>query len=370
MASFNKTYPVVCLKDRDCNPYISNRLCYHGASWLGDNDSECQCNIFYGWQGADCTQYGLSTILSVVLYASVALVSLLFFVKGLLRLHQRSCDSPGMRFFPLTAANTTMSFVVLGWAGSAIVALFTILNFVVVRDTPALEFVTYTDGFGRFEYFTRNLAQPLLGLACSFSQLNVCLMWIDLAAASKKLRVSTRTNLEKSRRIVVVFEVLLMTSVVVALVLQGFSGFPVMSALSVPFTLAVIVLYVLGDRQMVELMSTMVRSSDAKYKNLQRAIRKTTIAVIGTDVIFIIAQMCYAVVGFNNALRKDLASPGDVITLEKVSHHLIFTGMSLSNFILWRYLTHAENANAANDSECDVTDTLEKQSTQQDIQLA
>jgi hypothetical protein len=345
METLTRTYPDTCIDDVDCDPYISNRLCYRNASWLPANESECQCNVFYGWQGEDCDQYGLGTILSVVLYATVGLLSLVICVKGILRLHKRSRKSPHVRFFPLTAANTTMVFVVVGCVASAILAMFTILNFVLIAGVPASEFVTNKDDFARFEYFTRNLAQPLLGVFCSLSQLNVCLLWIDLATATKKMqRASTTHNLHKSRRIVIVFIVLLMVSVGAGLVLQGLTGFPVVSALGVPFTLVVIVLYVLGGRQMNGLLSAVTHTPNARacHVRLHRAVRKTTVAMVIADLVFILALFGSAAIGFNRESTKLMMLPGDVVSLEKVSHHLIFVSLSFTNYILWRYLVHAD----------------------------
>jgi hypothetical protein len=388
METLTRTYPDTCIKDVDCDPYISNRLCYRNASWLRANESECQCNVFYGWQGEDCNQYGLGTILSVVLYSIVALLSLVVCVKGSLRLHTQSRNFPRMRFFPLTAANTTMVFVVVGCLGSAILAMFTILNFVVIEGVPAPDFVTNADAFGRFEYFTRNLAQPLLGVSCSLSQLNVCLMWIDLATATKKLQRATGGNLRKSRRIVMIFEGVLFVSVVAALVLQGLTGFPVVSTLSIPFTLVVIVLYVLGGHQMNGLLSTMttqrlprpsyhMQGNTSVYLGLHRAVRKATVAIVITDLVFILALVGYAAIGFNRRLIKSMTLPGDIVSLEKISHHLSFVSLSYTNYILWRYLSYVDSGDDKIEScDDDVTDTHERaqvrrgtrQAVQQDVE--
>jgi hypothetical protein len=355
-------YPNTCVADVDCDPYTTNRICYQNATWLSANVSQCQCSVFYGWEGENCDQYGTGTILSTALYAIFGLASLVLLVAGASRLLGVCRNSPNSRFLELNAANTTLIFVMCGFAGSVLTAMFTILNFLVVEGTPAAVFVSNKDGFARFEYFTRNLAQPLLGLACTLSQLNVCLMWLDLAQASKQLRPHTRSNLDKSRRIVVVFEALLMLAVVVGLVLQGLTGFPVLTALVIPYTIVVIVLYVLGGRQMDSVMATMMHTAEGKYKKLQASIRWTTIAIIINDIVFIFASVGYAVMGFDRELMRNLSPAGSVVTIEKISHHMIFVGFSISNFILWRYLSQASKGGT---SAGGATGSFEKGTTQE-----
>jgi hypothetical protein len=331
------SYPEECTQDSDCNPYVSNRLCYTGAVWLDQleaNASECQCNHFYSWTGPNCDEYGTGTLISVSVYATFGFASLILFIRGVLRLWRISKSFPDLRCFPLNAANTTLTFTVVGLGGSALVALLTILNFLVVEGTPDEMF--QMGDFGRVEFFTSTFALPILGLSCTMSQLNLCLMWLDLGRTSKHMKASARNNLGRSRKIVVIFQVLLLSCLVVGLLIQTISGFSVIAILSAPFTIATIVLYVIGARKMYGLIDNVMGTSSTR--RLRHAIKKTTIAIILTDLVFIGSQLGYAILNFDQVAMRDASPPGTRFASEKVFHHMIFAGFSVSNYVLWVYL--------------------------------
>jgi len=329
----------LCSTDFECP---STKICYSNATWIANKtfDSTCLCSTWYGWEGPNCDQLGISNFFQIILGAMTIVmctISLLVVSMNLIRLRINRRD---IKLF--NASNTTAMLAIpalisfIGWRSVIIAMAF----------SPELNDVAvYDDGekYHKYAKIERGFLTPAILLAV-LTALNVSLMWIEIAENSKTLRKKMSSRYSKYKITIYVFEVLF-ALIVGTLVLTGLTSLAFMAA--IPFLGFILVSYLIGVTKMTNLIrgsilgiSDQGNSSSIKkplsskkslksipssnphthrYVKLLGRIRTTALLIIVADVGIIVAGGANAIIAFKWDW-KEIGVPGSInpsaLTLE------------------------------------------------------
>eukprot|EP00510_Aplanochytrium_minuta_P003787 CAMPEP_0184009852 /NCGR_PEP_ID=MMETSP0954-20121128/2857_1 /TAXON_ID=627963 /ORGANISM="Aplanochytrium sp, Strain PBS07" /LENGTH=259 /DNA_ID=CAMNT_0026289315 /DNA_START=82 /DNA_END=858 /DNA_ORIENTATION=+ len=172
--------PDCCNGDFDCQ---GNMICIEVAVW-SDDERFCECSLWYGWNGPDCTDYGVTSyiLLFAVVIASIYLVTLLFRIffslRGVMKKQHDRGDS-------VLDATITMIFTTLGtaflltWRIMELINLFTPLDHVVAQEEgDSLNQFGSPAKLQKLVVETRFMVL-LMGVFVVLATLNVFLIWIQ-----------------------------------------------------------------------------------------------------------------------------------------------------------------------------------------------
>jgi hypothetical protein len=242
-----------CAENIDCSPYLTNRMCVAGAQWLRVNESECQCNHFYGFVPSEpgsitCGQHSLGSYLSMLLYVASGVYNLIqLFVccvllsrsfKATKRVRERKFSRLViLQGMPLTrrqqcqiafsAVQATAIFAMISMVLGFATALFTFLNFYAISGVPPDFAISGKDGFGRYEIYTRTLL-TLFGMFVQFGALNLCIAWMEVATEADTL-VARKKQLSGVRQFALVVELFAIVACVIAGIVETRSGMKILA---------------------------------------------------------------------------------------------------------------------------------------------
>lgn len=265
---------------------------------------------------------------------------------------QCSRQSPTSPFIPLTARNTTTMFLSCALFSGLCFNIVTVFNFADNEGMPDEFYVTNKDGFGRYEWWGRNVFSPALGLFVVMTELNVCLMWIDMSTQVKNFQKSALQNLGKSRKIIIYTQIAMV--VVMALGLIGFTltGIPLIGFLSAPFPAISAGFYIHGARQMTALFRTPtshgenVTQQEISLNHFFATLKKVTRRVVFLNIFFATALVGYALTQGDEIIRE-LSPAEHWFTVEKLTHHSNVFALCFLTFVLWEYLRSTSKSTVA-----------------------
>jgi len=290
-----------CTNDRDCAGPL---LCYKAdeVSWLdalGYDSSACLCNEFYGWEGEDCLDLGIGayfTVVSSSLQGVFSLVIVIYLVWAIFHIVRKG------------SAEFNAAFT------SAIFGVFAIFGMVVWKALTVALVLTpdKADSFSKRngrEIKTHDFLPYILGgviVASVFAillSLNVSLIWIQIAASSRKLSRRTVKNISGMWYYVVGLEVVW---VVLALVLWILGLYTILAIVVVIPLVIVMISYAIGRYRMVNLLYDMgdfesgnansaLTMEDRKLGDLIWRIRRLTLVVIIFLSLAVATTMTYGI---------------------------------------------------------------------------
>jgi hypothetical protein len=291
------------------------------------------------WVGETCDEYGTGTYMSLAFWGALAVGS--SFIAGHC-VYQLARQGSSLN---MSAANTSLMFAAMGMLSGFTRAVITMLNFAVVEGVPAN--ALQEGSFGRYEFYTRNVAVPLLGFFSILALLNVALMWIEIARQSQRLRKGAQTNLTHSRKLVLGVEVAFIVLMLIGLAVQNVTGWPLSTFIGLPFTLLVIFMYYKGAKMMREVLGGGTGTGTAQ--STQQAtgtspatdaflakVNTTTNRALMVGGIFVLCSLSFAFLSMG--VKRELATPEYWLNLEKVLHHTNALALSSFCLIVWLYI--------------------------------
>lgn len=117
-----------CRNDLDCE---GTQVCYVNISWLPNKSDLCQCSTFYGWEGANCSDYGPGSYFQLAsascqFFCAILLLFLSLLLYSKIKQQEKKCCSIPMRVF---------FFMVLGLVS---LAIWRVVSIVVVLSPDDL----------------------------------------------------------------------------------------------------------------------------------------------------------------------------------------------------------------------------------------
>jgi hypothetical protein len=299
------------------------------------------------WVGENCDEYGTGTYMSLAFWGALAVGS--SFIAGHC-VYQLAKQGSSLN---MSAANTSLMFAAMGMLSGFTRAVITMLNFSVVEGVPAN--ALQEGSFGRYEFYTRNVAVPLLGFFSILALLNVALMWIEIARQSQRLRKGAQTNLTHSRKLVLGVEVAFIVLMLIGLAVQNVTGWPLSTFIGLPFTLLVIFMYYKGAKMMREVLggSTGTAQSTQQATGTSPAtdaflakVNTTKNRALMVGGIFVLCSLSFAFLSMG--VKRELATPEYWLNLEKVLHHTNALALSSFCLIVWLYITVKKSQSKTN----------------------
>lgn len=201
-----------CISDKDC-PYSS--VCYY-FNPSNITNGQCGCSLEYGDIGALCNQQSAMTYTRVALMAIASFLAFMVVVYIIYELFKIHADS-GLK--KLDVKVTTLIECALYELFVIIFNIGGILTLVHHEPVPIVDSVT---GRKKRSFFLmRNAGTAGLVLFLVAGLLNVSVLWLEVAIASKKFKKISNPQVSKSyQKVILVFDIIF---VVLAIVLNWFN---------------------------------------------------------------------------------------------------------------------------------------------------
>ncbi len=253
-----------CLSDRDC-PGL--RLCYWNTSW--SSAPACGCYALRGWTGPDCTEFGVTTVVVLVLLGAMQAVALLLWViqvRDFFHLLRVSGCSSCWRGWP-SATYMTHLMLVLALSFFLWASTLRTLLYWQTGGNPSWR-AGYDAGSGRTGQFKSQSMEKYYMVMMFFFELFALLAasfisvtWVELAEAAKASGRSGAT-VRRYRLFATVFNCTFgaaMLAIAIAEMVEY------MLIVALPFVLVLIITFSVGHRRLTRLLSTYSKLADAAH---------------------------------------------------------------------------------------------------------
>uniref|UniRef100_A0A7S3LL52 Uncharacterized protein n=1 Tax=Aplanochytrium stocchinoi TaxID=215587 RepID=A0A7S3LL52_9STRA len=170
-----------CNGDFDC---VGNLICIEKANWSPDQRF-CECSLWYGWNGPDCSQWGVTSyiLFFAIFFSSIYLgILLLRAVASFFGVYYKKADEVGVSF---KDAMITMVFTFVGaifllsWRWMEAINLFQPEEHIVAQDTgDSLAQFGFPAKLQKLVVQSRFMVL-LQGVCVVLATLNVYLIWLQ-----------------------------------------------------------------------------------------------------------------------------------------------------------------------------------------------
>mmetsp|Transcript_5675 Transcript_5675/g.6558 ORF Transcript_5675/g.6558 Transcript_5675/m.6558 type:complete len:350 (+) Transcript_5675:159-1208(+) len=322
-----------CRDDFDC--LQQREVCYDGVEWAPANASFCACDGYYGYQGSDCLQPGPQTIFwiisqSCLVLASIFLAWVYAFPCMKMVLERANRSSP--IFYTVLMICAYYFFQILA-------ALLYILD---VVDTNG-----YGDEFSLFGtvkhkkgkwWAAATIANTVAFLFYFVFNINIALVWIDVAYSTKKMSLKGE-SVVRYRRFLRVIQIAFVTVYGIGSLVDPYHVILVASILN----LTVAISYVYARRWILSLRSVgTFHSSDSAMASIFTRIQITSRRIIGWMLLTCCLGFSLAVWGLLTpdvyfSLERQLMQPEKVNPIS-VFNTLFSFLLSINSWIVGSYL--------------------------------
>jgi hypothetical protein len=242
-------------------------LCYWNTSW--SSTPACGCFALRGWTGPDCADFGVTTVVALVLLGVMQAVALLLWTVNvrdfyrLLRISKCSlccCASPSA---------THMTHLMLVLALSFFLWASTLRTFAYWQTHAQPKWLTgYDAGSGRTGQFKMHPAEKYYVIMMFFFELfavlaasSISVTWVELAEAATASSRSGAT-VSRYRLFATVFNCAF-GAAMLSIAIAGKVEYMLIVAL--PFVVVLIVTFTVGRRRLTRLLSTYSKLADAAH---------------------------------------------------------------------------------------------------------
>lgn len=242
-------------------------LCYWNTSW--SSTPVCGCMALRGWTGPDCTEFGVTTVVCIVLLGSMQIVALLLWVsqmRDFSRLLRVSGCSSCWRGWP-SATYMTHFMLVLALSFFLWASTLHSFSYWPTGGTPSWT-AGYDAGSGRTGQFKHQSVDKYYMLMMYFFELFavlaasfVSVTWVELAEAAK---VSGRSGatVRRYRLFATVFNCAFGAAM---LAIASAQLIEYVLIVALPFVVVLIITFSVGRRRLTRLLSTYSKLADAAH---------------------------------------------------------------------------------------------------------
>lgn len=349
-----------CTTDGDCMEVynVPGMLCYHEEN--NQAGRLCQCNMFYGWGGDDCSEWTTQTYVlaaSTLVQAILAVCMVFYFFAFALRNKMLLC---------MTRDVPTITLVWVMWALAGI-AMWRLSEFSVTL-TPKRAGISESDDKMWHPWSTSERVGITLAMFfVTMALLQVSLMWVRIATRAKQMRRGGNLNkLVAYRKFVVAFQGLWL---VLLVILVALDELPLLIYAALPLMLTIVLTYLIGGGMLYNVLrkaqtqsgsnsksdddheepavSSSAANSFSGFTRLMNEIRRTSLRVCAATSVAIVGGLTYAFTTTDRILQDDTTEFVSMCAAESIPLGYILTMWFIGRYVRRQKTKQSGSSSAA-----------------------